>query len=554
MKRVSMIVAGWAAAGVLAGCPTLATDPDYQFTCPDQQCPSGQSCGSDGFCHAATGTATGSASAGTTGASSGSTGGSTGASAASTSGGSGSTGHGTTTSGTSSGGSSGGSSTGGGPPANFAGDWDTNNAFVSITQADAGVTGVFNGWGYTTTDPSHAGTLSGTVSGNTLTGSRVLNDGSSTPLSLTLSGQALSGSWSQTNMWCGVPHGSGPLPVGCGWSDTFNIMYAAANGTMTLTQVGDQVTGSYGGSSSNTLLGLVSDWRLDGQFVSGGSGRFSFNMTFDGSQFSGNFAVSPPANQSYTWQAKQWCGARGASGALPTTCLGGGGPFAGSWFTNLGVLTFDQPFANGVPGPNVSGVWFWYGSTTEYPVSATVTTTANDGPSITWLDDGSVLDGGQQLTTFDGLTLSAGESNAFAAPWCGAIVGTNSAGVQQIGALANGCGLTGSNWQVWSAIGGASVPGRLEQVRGQVGGSVSASTGSIVLDGGATYDPGGGFENGYLEISGSWSDTAANSSGTFSWYPSAFSGSFSGDQVGPSGETPWCGAAAGGSQPSPCEQ
>jgi hypothetical protein len=541
------LLLGGACVWTLAGCPTSPSNPSYQYACPDQQCPLGETCGSDQLCHAATAGATG----GTTGTGGSSSGGSGSTGNAST--GASTGGHGTSGSGTSGGGaSSGGSSSGGTSPANFAGEWDTNFADVVLTQSGTAVSGTYAMWGYTPLDPLEAGQISGTVSGDTFSGTLTDNHADAPePVTWTLSQQHLTGFWNTTNPWCGVPHGSGALPTGCGWSDTFNIMYAQATSTMVLQQTQDEVSGTYGGSSSNTLTGVVSDFRLNGEFVSGGSGRISFYMTEDNSHISGNFTIPPAAGQTYQWSPTQWCGGRGAAGALPTTCLGGGGPFDGSWFTNLGTITLDQPMVAGSQKNLATGVWFWYGDTTEYPVSAAVAVSSANGPSIAW-SDSSVLDGGQQLTTFDGLTLSNGYRNSpMDAPWCGVIVGSDSAGNPQVGALPEGCGMTSSNWVLWESQGGASLQATLVQLRNQVTGTASVGTSSAAsIAGSASYDPDGGFNEGYLAVTGIWTANNVSETGVFAWYPSAFPGSFAGDLDG--GASPWCGAGAGDVEPNPC--
>jgi hypothetical protein len=329
-------------------------------------------------------------------------------------------------------------------------------------------------------------------------------------------------------------------------------MYAAATGTMVLQQARDEVSGTYGGSSSNTLTGVVSDFRLNGEYVSGGSGRFSFAMTEDNSQLSGNFAPSPTVGQNYIWQPQQWCGGRGATGALPATCLGGGGPFDGSWFTNLGVITLAQAFVKNAPGTAVTGLWYFYNDTAEYSIGTMAVPSTANGPSIAWTDN-SVLGGGQQLTTFDGLTLSNGYRNSpVDAPWCGVIIGTNSSGNPQVGVLPNGCGLTAPNWALWQSQGGTSQPATLLQHRGLLSGTVGSSSPEQVT-GSVGYDPDGGYEDGYVAATGTW--TGSGTSGTFSWYPGAFPGSFAGDSTAAGGtESPWCGAASGALEPNPCLQ
>jgi hypothetical protein len=223
------------------------------------------------------------------------------------------------------------------------------------------------------------------------------------------------------------------------------------------------------------------------------------------------------------------------------------------------VITLGQPLASGAPGPSVTGEWFWYNNGgaggAEYPINTTVVSSSANGPSIAW-NDRSVLDGGQQLTTFDGLTLSNGYRNSLMdAPWCGVMVGTDSAGNPQVGALPAGCGLTATNWQLWESQGGSSQPATLVQQRDGVTGTTAVGSSSQAqVTGSVGYAPDGGYEDGYLNVSGTWTGSSGTS-GTFSWYPSAFPGSFAGDSTAAGGtESPWCGAASGALEPNPCLQ
>ena len=55
-----------------------------------------------------------------------------------------------------------------------------------------------------------------------------------------------------------------------------------------------------------------------------------------------------------------------------------------------------------------------------------------------------------------------------------------------------------------------------------------------------------------LDISGTWQTSDGSRTGNFSWYPSAFPGSFAGDSSQGGVASAWCGAGEGDVEPSPC--
>ncbi len=257
--RGARVRGGLAGAILLAaaGCLDITPNQPSQFPCPDGTCPAGSFCGSDGFCQAtSTSTSSGSSSSGSSiGASSS---GSTSSGSTLTNTGSSSSSSGTT------GGSSSGGSSSGAPPADFGGEWDTNFAHVSLAQDGGVVTGQYHDWGYTYLDPTMAGTISGTVQGSFLTGSVQQNgaDGG-VLLSWSLSTTGLDGVYGPSaSRWCGVPAGQGtPLPIGCGWSDSFGGIPSS----LKLQQIADEVTGTYfpldtelDDGYSGTIAGVVS--------------------------------------------------------------------------------------------------------------------------------------------------------------------------------------------------------------------------------------------------------------------------------------------------------
>jgi hypothetical protein len=387
------------------------------------------------------------------------------------------------------------------------------------------------------------------------------------PLTWTLSPGQLNGTYQYNGQppypWCGVAAGQGtPLPLGCGWSENFKSAYnpTTGGGPVTLQQTADEVTGVWyvdtngaPGRVEGNLYGVVSDFRVNGQYINtiGGSpGRFSFWMTLDGTQFSGNYY--------FRSGFEEWCGARPGVSA-PATCLGGGGMYDGTWFTNFGTVTLKQPQPFTAV---VSGIWFWWGGETEYPITGTVVgpdAGSSTAFSLSW-SDSSPLGGAVGMTSLpsdpNSLTLQ-GRTAVDAGAWCGVNYGANpfvpllpDAG--QIGTLYEGCGLTSS----WNFSGTPTqieeISGDLVQTRGSVFGSISPTgfvdmyVGSLAFN--ASQDAGVGA---WLVVAGNWS-LPDGGSGTFTWYPDSDEQSFTGDytEVGEDAGA-WCGSH-GVALPNPC--
>jgi hypothetical protein len=280
------------------------------------------------------------------------------------------------------------------------------------------------------------------------------------------------------------------------------------------------------------------------------------------------------------------CGVRlNSNTALPAICMGGGGIFDGTWFTNVGVLTLNQPIApaTGAPSASVTGIWYpWGPNPVEYVVDGGTATpepgvtllSAQPGQtSLSWVDS-SPLGGAASLATasFDpmGVTLSGQTANG--SLLCGVNYGTDpfspspygwvDAGTDRfhwntdpIGSLFPGCGLTGNAWTGWPASpgesGSPSAGGQLVQRRDAVTGWTDRAAHDSV-DGGVL------FVGSWTVVAGSWSDTTTGDGGTFNWYPDTQDQTFSGDfTIGPAldgGVYPWCGSSVGSIQPSPCLQ
>ena len=432
---------------------------------------------------------------------------------------------------------------------------------VSLTQDGGVVSGRYRDWGYTYLDPSQAGTIAGTVQGNVFQG--MFEDNAldaAAPVTWTLSSGQLSGTYQYSGKppypWCGVAAGQGiPLPVGCGWSGGFPNS-AQAGTLITLQQVADEVTGSY--YSGKISGGIVSDFRLNGEFSnshSGYVGRFSFWMTPDGTQFTGNF---------YNGSNQAWCGYRGGTlGPLPTPCLGGGGYYDGTWFTNLGTITLMQATPSTSP---VTGIWFGWGSDTEYTVVGLVTGPAAGPPtaySLIWRDNsplGGVVSMSSRPNDSVGVTLQGQAAVDGGCLWCGVNYGPNpfatlpDAG--QIGTLYEGCGLTSSQWNLWQPSAGNANPlpstAQLAQTRGTVTGFTDTPFDVATVAGTVAFSPpSDGGLGPWTVVTGSW--TNASDAGAFTWYPDSQDQTFAGDftVAGSQDAGAWCGSATA-LAPVPC--
>jgi hypothetical protein len=465
-----------------------------------------------------------------------------------------------------------------------------NFSHVSLTQSGMQVSGTYHNWGVTYGNPGGAGTIAGTVILQTLTGTFQDNAGDVTgTLSWPLdsNGNITLGTFTYGTAtsfpWCGVPAGHGtPLPVGCGWSDLYN---PSGFGPLILTQVADEVTGS---EHSGPMAGVVSDYRLNGAVACAASGcppasltRFSFWMSKDGSQISGNYF---DAVQTGSWY-NAWCAGRTSKGTQPpSTCIGGGGIYDGTWFTNYGTVTLTQPIlaSSASPTASVSGLWFpWGPNPVEYPIDGGIAT-ADPGYTLEANIPGRTHLSWSDSSPLGGATLSSSPSDAagltldgFAANgvlWCGVDYGPdpfNSSpyassvpytwSTDPIGSLFSGCGLSGNEWTLWPpAPGGSGSPsavGQLVERRDAVAGTTDLA-GLNSADGGVVFVPPDGGSGSWTIVTGSWGDALTGDGGSFTWYPDSQDQTFSGEfTIGPTldaGAFAWCGDSIGGTQPNPC--
>jgi hypothetical protein len=128
-------------------------------------------------------------------------------------------------------------------------------------------------------------------------------------------GQSFNGFRDKGSQWCGARE-TAPLPAGCGFAGAWNIQVVGATGTMSLTQTGKDVTGTFFDGSTTAALNGSLQYRDLAVVLTGAwrtadfRGQFTFYMTeVDSARFSGN------SNGSF-----EFCGARPRT-ALPTTCL-----------------------------------------------------------------------------------------------------------------------------------------------------------------------------------------------------------------------------------------
>ncbi len=187
----------------------------------------------------------------------------------------------------------------------WSGAWETTYGQMTLVQTGSQVTGVYS---------NNTGSLNGTVNGNRLSGTWAETNGTSGTFDFWIEGSGLRwhGNFNKTTQWCGHRAGQSDL-VPCGvstWYGTWTTDCGpAACGEMTLTQIGDTVSGTYAGGAG-MLNGTVSGTELTGTWTRpGSSGPLKFFMVGNGQQFQGNYSAVNP-----------WCGYRSGSSS-PSPCL-----------------------------------------------------------------------------------------------------------------------------------------------------------------------------------------------------------------------------------------
>lgn len=197
----------------------------------------------------------------------------------------------------------------------WGGTWDTNCDVsacgqMNLVQTGNTVAGTYAGG---------EGTLTGTISGNRLSGTWTRGSGSgSFDFWIGNDGKRWHGNWDKTQAWCGHRAGETDLaPCGIAtWYGTWttNCESGVPCGDMVLTQGGGFIEGTYAGTSGR-INGTVNGTTMEGTWTrnpgspSQTSGSFKFFMLPDGTQFQGNF------NTTF-----YWCGHRGGA-SDPSPCL-----------------------------------------------------------------------------------------------------------------------------------------------------------------------------------------------------------------------------------------
>lgn len=206
--------------------------------------------------------------------------------------------------------------------ADFSGPWHTNFAEMTLQQAGNTVSG-----GYTQYSLSSVRKFTGTVVGNTLTGTN--ERGTVIRLTLSRDGQSFTGEWvggdGRSYPWCGVR--SGALLPGCGFSGDW-LTNQREGGWVRLEQVGSEIRGRYyNGATEGDLTGQFElfgndqEYSLTGNYHgdNGDRGIIRFFLTELGNeQFQGCW-------QDQTSNVRQeWCGWREGQPAppcaMPTVC------------------------------------------------------------------------------------------------------------------------------------------------------------------------------------------------------------------------------------------
>jgi hypothetical protein len=194
---------------------------------------------------------------------------------------------------------------------NFGGHWVTNFGTMDITQNGANVVGLF----HNSVDVGD-GTITGTVSANTLTGDWQRSLSGTLQFKLNSGGNSFDGNWNTTEQWCGARSGTN-FPSGCGFTGSWTTAYDPPNGatscSMSLTQKDSSVTGTYcNGTIENGSITFISGFvKLTGtwHFENVNSGPFQFYLpAYTSTQFQGDYNST-----------LDWCGYRGGA-AKPSPC------------------------------------------------------------------------------------------------------------------------------------------------------------------------------------------------------------------------------------------
>jgi hypothetical protein len=206
----------------------------------------------------------------------------------------------------------------------FGGDWYHNFGTAHLDQTGAAVTGTYQNRVNT---PAANGTLNGTVSGSSLSGSWNIGGGSGS-LMWVRSGSSFTGNWNGSYTWCGARAGS-QFPANCSFSGDWKIKVIESltdicpGGNMDLNVTISSggvynVSGTYCGTGTVTGAITFADGTavLNGTWSNGGTGSIKFWLedAYNAMQFRGHYYNSDGTIEN------SWCGWRSSS-SQPATCL-----------------------------------------------------------------------------------------------------------------------------------------------------------------------------------------------------------------------------------------
>ena len=268
----------------------------------------------------------------------------------------------------------------------FTGKWDTDWGKMNLSQVGNTLTGTYDYEG---------GKLQGTVDGNIATGTWSEAPSYQPPLYagdfifiLSADGKIIAGQWRYGSCdWDGditgtrgeqpAPPTPTPTPITPtgDWSGTWGSNW----GQMTLTQSGNQVTGSYTHDngrisatvSGNTLRGIWSE--APSYAPPDDAGEMVFNMSADRQSFTGDWRYGSTGG----WQSGGWTGTR--LGSPTNDTITGNCDWSGTWdFDWSGELKLLQTGSH-VTGTYIPGGWTYTGT-----IDGTVSGNAFEG---TWTEE-----------------------------------------------------------------------------------------------------------------------------------------------------------------------
>lgn len=189
-------------------------------------------------------------------------------------------------------------------PGVWSGLWSSSCSFITCRGLNLTQTGNHVSGSYA----SRAGSITGTVEGNRLTGQWFLGGTNGTfDFWLSDDGSYWQGNWDRTFAWCGYRVGGAP-PNPCGIARWYG-MWQTSYGALNIIQLGPEIKGTYA-DNSGRIEGLAFGISLTGSWQRGedSSGSLAFFQNPNGRQFNG-----------YWNDTEAWCGAREGE-SLPIPC------------------------------------------------------------------------------------------------------------------------------------------------------------------------------------------------------------------------------------------